>query len=93
MSILRREARETDEHFYKVHGVRCDFICRNIVTIDPINTPFVSQAPKVKANDVYHSWVQDKLTPVEQHTGWWWRYVVKWWWDLRWKLAVGKKEK
>ena len=32
-----------------------------ITNIDPWDTPFVSQAPKVKANHVFHEWLKDTL--------------------------------
>jgi len=32
-----------------------------ITNVDPWDTPFVSQAPKVKASHVYHEWLKDYL--------------------------------
>lgn len=72
---------------------KCDFVCQYVTTIAPIETPIFSMAPKVKATGIMHEWITDKLTPIEPHTGWWWRYVVKWWYDLRWKWVVRNSRK
>lgn len=64
----------------------CDLICE-VQAIEPYPTPFVSAAPKIKAKDTYHEWVNDVLTPmVERRVGWWWRPVWRavdrrlYWW-------------
>lgn len=35
-----------------------------IVSIDPIDTPFFSRAPRVTSQHILHTWVCDKLVPV-----------------------------
>jgi len=62
---------------------KIEFI-EQITLIDPIDTPFFSMAPKVKAKDTYHQWVTDVLKPVtEQRLGWWIRIPYGWFLSLK----------
>lgn len=36
---------------------------KSLTHIEPFQTPFVSQAPKIKSSDVIHDWRLDVLTP------------------------------
>lgn len=90
MATLRREAVEVEAHYREVHGIDCDFVCRKITIIEPLDTPVFSMMDKKPHSARMHEWVNDELRKVEPHTGWWVRYVVKWWNDLQQKLTARK---
>jgi hypothetical protein len=46
-------------------GVNKEDLLDQIVNIDPWDTPWVSQAPKVACQHVYHQWLQDTLGTVD----------------------------
>ena len=74
-----REYRDAIENGTKRIG-----LIEQITLIDPIDTPFFSMAPKVKAKDTYHQWVTDVLKPVtEQRLGWWIRIPYGWFLSLK----------
>ncbi len=45
-------------------GVNKEDLLDQIVNVDPWDTPWVSQAPKVACQHVYHQWLQDTLGSV-----------------------------
>src|SRR5258705_1850997 len=46
-------------------GVAKEDLLDQITNVDPWDTPWVSQAPKVTANHVYHQWLIDTLGTVD----------------------------
>jgi hypothetical protein len=46
-------------------GVNKEDLLDQIVNVDPWDTPWVSQAPKVACQHVYHQWLQDTLGTVD----------------------------
>lgn len=46
-------------------GVNKEDLLDQIVNVDPWDTPWVSQAPKVVCQHVYHQWLQDTLGSVD----------------------------
>lgn len=46
-------------------GVNKEDLLDQIVNVDPWDTPWVSQAPKVACQHVYHQWLQDTLGSVD----------------------------
>jgi len=46
-------------------GVNKEDLLDSITNVDPWDTPWVSQAPKVTARHVYHQWVTDTLGSVD----------------------------
>jgi hypothetical protein len=65
-NVAQFELQESEHHCYEKHG--CDFICRHVTTIDPIDTPILSIAEKTKAPFAMHGWIADKLEPVPTTT-------------------------
>lgn len=63
---------------------KCDFVCQYVTTIDPIDTPFVSMLPKVKAPGTMHEWITDRLRPYTKwdemldRLTWLWRKPWGW---------------
>ena len=45
-----------------LNGVIKEDLLEQITNIDPWETPWVSQAPKVGARHVYHQWLTDTLS-------------------------------
>jgi len=67
---LQTEVKRLNEHLEKVH--KCDFICLNITTIEPIDAPypFGNVLPKVSSEHTMHQWRIDSThppTPIEGH--------------------------
>ena len=46
-------------------GVNREDLLDQITNVDPWDTPWVTQAPKVSANHVYHEWLKDTLGTVD----------------------------
>lgn len=46
-------------------GVNREDLLDQITNVDPWDTPWVTQAPKVGANHVYHEWLKDTLGSVD----------------------------
>ena len=44
-------------------GIQREDLLDQITNVDPWETPWVSQAPKVTARHVYHQWLKDTLSP------------------------------
>jgi len=49
-------------------GANREDLLDQITNVDPWDTPWVSQAPKVQANHVYHEWLKDTLGTVSTST-------------------------
>jgi hypothetical protein len=45
-----------------INGVQKEDLLEQITNVDPWDTPWVSQAPKVGARHVYHQWLKDTLS-------------------------------
>ena len=63
MKSLQTEVKRLNEHLEKVH--KCDFICLNITTIEPIDAlyPVGNVLPKVPSNHLMHQWRIDSTHP------------------------------
>jgi len=70
-------------------GTQTIDLLEQITMIRPMDTPFMSMAPKVSAKGTYHEWITDVLTPiVERRVGWGvFRTVYGWFLSLKKKVV------
>ncbi len=64
LKVAKFELQELEDHLSEKH--QCDFVCRHVTMIDPIDTSLVSLAPNAASPYIYHAWMHtDALIDAE----------------------------